>query len=332
MRAQQRRERGDRVAQVLLARRERRHRRVERGDEAGELGLARRRAPGTPARCRSPTLHRSCGWLPEQCLVDDRRGLERAGRVFERLVQRLARRSARARSGSWVGVLGGGRRPFERGAEPLHQRLQVGAGIGVKRRQHAVELHRPRGVGRRQRRAARAGSARSACRAAGRRRSCPRGRSAAGSARRVRVDRQPVVVDLHRHDRRAGRCRGTCCTEVTSPTSTPAIRTGEGMCSSVCVVNTALSTNGEAVNGDRAAEHQVARPRRSRRAAMMPAAKFEIPRPVAPHVSLFVVVSGLQLRTLPGGFADRRWPRPSTARCRPRTRPSARASRCSGTG
>ena len=38
-------------------------------------------------------------------------------------------------------------------------------------------------------------------------------------------------------------------TEVTSPTSTPAIRTGEGMCSSVSVVNTALSTNGEAANG-----------------------------------------------------------------------------------
>ncbi len=38
-------------------------------------------------------------------------------------------------------------------------------------------------------------------------------------------------------------------TDVTSPTSTPAIRTGEGMWSSVSVVNTALSTNGDPDNG-----------------------------------------------------------------------------------
>ena len=38
-------------------------------------------------------------------------------------------------------------------------------------------------------------------------------------------------------------------TDTTWPTSTPAIRTGEGMCSSVSDVNTALSTNGEPENG-----------------------------------------------------------------------------------
>ncbi len=38
-------------------------------------------------------------------------------------------------------------------------------------------------------------------------------------------------------------------TETTWPTSTPAMRTGDGMCSSVSVVNTALSTNGEPANG-----------------------------------------------------------------------------------
>ena len=38
-------------------------------------------------------------------------------------------------------------------------------------------------------------------------------------------------------------------TDVTSPTSTPAIRTGEGMWISVLLVNTALSTNGLDVPG-----------------------------------------------------------------------------------
>jgi hypothetical protein len=38
-------------------------------------------------------------------------------------------------------------------------------------------------------------------------------------------------------------------TPVTSPTFTPAIRTGEGMCSSVLAVKVALSTNGLAVHG-----------------------------------------------------------------------------------
>ena len=38
-------------------------------------------------------------------------------------------------------------------------------------------------------------------------------------------------------------------TEVTVPTSTPAIRTGEPRCSSVCTVNVALRMNGELANG-----------------------------------------------------------------------------------
>src|ERR1700740_2227455 len=38
-------------------------------------------------------------------------------------------------------------------------------------------------------------------------------------------------------------------TDVTWPTSTPAIRTGDGMWSWVSLVNTALSTNGEPANG-----------------------------------------------------------------------------------
>ena len=42
---------------------------------------------------------------------------------------------------------------------------------------------------------------------------------------------------------------GMWLTDTTSPTSTPAIRTGEGMCSCVWVVNTALSTNGDPENG-----------------------------------------------------------------------------------
>ena len=41
-----------------------------------------------------------------------------------------------------------------------------------------------------------------------------------------------------------------CATDVTSPTSTPAIRTGEGMCSCVSVVNTALSWYGVPANGE----------------------------------------------------------------------------------
>ena len=91
-------------------------------------------------------------------------------------------------------------------------------------------------------------------------------------------------------------------TEVTWPTSTPAIRTGEGMWSSVSVVNTALSTNGEP-------DHGVGPPNTRyttatiTKAAMIPAAKFEIGdrRPVAPHFLLPVVVSVVS-PTLPDGF------------------------------
>ena len=46
-----------------------------------------------------------------------------------------------------------------------------------------------------------------------------------------------------------GAVAGSRRTEVTWPTSTPAIRTGDGMCSWVSLVNTALSTNGEPANG-----------------------------------------------------------------------------------
>ena len=42
---------------------------------------------------------------------------------------------------------------------------------------------------------------------------------------------------------------GMRLTEVTSPTSTPAMRTGEGMWSWVCDVNTAFSWNGVPENG-----------------------------------------------------------------------------------
>ncbi len=41
----------------------------------------------------------------------------------------------------------------------------------------------------------------------------------------------------------------TCSTEVTLPTLTPAIRTGEARCSWVWAVNIALRTNGEPPNG-----------------------------------------------------------------------------------
>ena len=41
----------------------------------------------------------------------------------------------------------------------------------------------------------------------------------------------------------------TRLTDVTWPTSTPATRTGDGMCSSVSVVNTAFSWNGVPWNG-----------------------------------------------------------------------------------
>ena len=39
-------------------------------------------------------------------------------------------------------------------------------------------------------------------------------------------------------------------TDTTCPTSTPAIRTGEGIWSSVSVVNSALSSNGALANGE----------------------------------------------------------------------------------
>ena len=39
------------------------------------------------------------------------------------------------------------------------------------------------------------------------------------------------------------------CTDTTSPTSTPAIRTGDGMCSCVWEVNIAFSTNCLPLNG-----------------------------------------------------------------------------------
>ena len=39
------------------------------------------------------------------------------------------------------------------------------------------------------------------------------------------------------------------CTDTTWPTSTPAIRTGDGMCSCVWDVNIAFSTNGLPANG-----------------------------------------------------------------------------------
>ena len=73
-------------------------------------------------------------------------------------------------------------------------------------------------------------------------------------------------------------------TEVTSPTSTPAIRTGEGMWSSVLLVNTALSTNGEPPNGSRPAEHEVDRRSRSRARRRSPAARFETRGLVAPDL------------------------------------------------
>ena len=87
---------------------------------------------------------------------------------------------------------------------------------------------------------------------------------------------------------------------MTWPTSTPAIRTGEGMCSSVSVVNTALSTNGEP-------DHGVGPPNTRyttatiTSAAMMPAAKFEI-RGRWRLTSCSAVVVSVFSPTLPDGL------------------------------
>ena len=83
-------------------------------------------------------------------------------------------------SGVLVGVLAGQRLAVERVAEAHQQLLEVLAGVGLERAEHLVELHRRRGLRRRDRVVRRRARARPACPAGCRRRGCPRGRCAGG--------------------------------------------------------------------------------------------------------------------------------------------------------
>ena len=175
---------------------------------------------------------------PEQRLVDDRGGAEGTDRV----VSDLFRLPVSPCDRILPGVLASSAAPIP------EQRLEVSARVEVERGQHAVELYRTGRAGYRE-------------------------RCAGAEVRRARAARRQVDVEVAlEEDARADQggsvgvdrervwsmsivtIAGVAAvwdvvTLVTCPASTPAIRTGEGMCSSVLLVNTALSTNGDPENG-----------------------------------------------------------------------------------
>ena len=201
---------------------ERRHRRVERVHEARAAAGRSPRAPRNTCSLPSTDLAEVVRLGPEQRLVDDRRGPERAGRVLQRLVQRLA--AGQPADDRVLGrVLGGRRRRVERS-----RRSPAAASAGSARASSVSAASTrsswtgPGGVGGRQRRARGQHRRVRRARAAGRRRSCPRGRSADRMAAvAFGVDRQAVLVDVHRDHGRRRRALDVRSTDTTSPTSTP---------------------------------------------------------------------------------------------------------------
>ena len=143
------------------------------------------------SRARSPRLGAQEG------LVHDGGLAQRVGRVLQRVVQRLRRRLA-LRVGVLRGVLGRGGLAVERVAVALEQLLQVLAGGGLERAQHLVELHRRRGLGLADRAAVgqvgRAGGAGPDVHEEVALQEDPR----ADLQPRVAVDRQALLLDLHR--------------------------------------------------------------------------------------------------------------------------------------
>ena len=136
------------------------------------LGVAVERA-ARPCPARATTRAEVAGLLAEQRLGDDRRPAVGAGLVVERVVERLAAAGAAAVSPSSLNV------PLRSARTSLRSALSTSSsctGLAVR----ATGIVPPSFELRRRRRA----------RAAGRRRSCPRGRCAAGSSRVAsRVDR-----------------------------------------------------------------------------------------------------------------------------------------------
>ena len=114
---------------------------------------------------------------------------------------------------------------LERRAVLAQQDLEVLARVGLQRGQHLVELHRRGGLLDRERARRRRARASTASRPSGRRRSCPRGRSAAGSWPSRRCG--PGGPCRRSAWSRSRPSRPARSTPVTLPTSTPAIRTGE---------------------------------------------------------------------------------------------------------
>ena len=173
----------------------------KRGYEARELALARgQRSEHVLVALHVPAEVVRLG--AEQCLVDDRGRLERAGGVLERLVQRLSGGQA-PDTRVLRGVLRRGRLAVERGADALQERLEVAAGVGVQRVQDAIELHRARRARRRQ---GVAGIQHRSVRGTGVQIDVEvpleedPGQDPGG---RVRVNRQAVRVDVHRDHRGA---------------------------------------------------------------------------------------------------------------------------------
>ena len=199
---QQLREQSDGRGQVLLASCEGRHRRVERRHEARQLCRLGGECTEDPR-----VSHHHAGKVvplsPEQGLVDDRGVSQCVGGVLQRVVQRLSAGQPR-HAGILAGVLRRAAGRVERPAESLKQRLQVRSRIRRERSENAIELNRPRRIG--------GGEGRTRGEDRRTRRSgvqidvevALEKQARANLRRRVSVDWQPAVLDVHRDDRSGG--------------------------------------------------------------------------------------------------------------------------------
>ena len=196
---ERRAELADRGLQVVLLVGQRAQGGVEVRDEALELGGVGAERLGDPRGVGDQAGEVVLVEAQER-LVDDRRVLQRARRVVDRPVQRLGGRLA-LDVGVLRLVLGGGRLVGQRGAVAVEQPLEAVARVGLQRGQDLVELHGRGGLGRRDRVAV------------AQRRRLGRARREVDELvaleedarpdlqRRVLVDRQAGLVDLHRDER-----------------------------------------------------------------------------------------------------------------------------------
>ena len=137
---QGRRQQADARRQVVRLGSERAGGDVEVGDQALERGLVAAERAGDLAEGRHE-LGEVVGRAAEQGLVDDRRVLQRRDRVVEGLVQRLGGGEP-PDVGVLLGVLRRRRRLRERAAVDPQHVLELGPGVGLKRGQDLVELDR----------------------------------------------------------------------------------------------------------------------------------------------------------------------------------------------